>query len=185
MITPGVQTVGRWRPAAFALLLFLALGGAIAWWFTPPRPQGPGDQIIVDKSRNRLYYYSAGRLVRSYPVATGRHIQWTPEGRFYIASKLVDPLGGPDAGSRLGSRWMGLATPQDLLGTRYGIHGTSEPGSMGTHASAGCIRMHNIHVEELYDLVAVGTPVEIRRGWPWGWRLHQWLDQRSRGRPPV
>jgi hypothetical protein len=52
---------------------------------------------------------------------------------------------------------MGLNVP---WGT-YGIHGTNAPGSIGTRASQGCIRMHNRHVEELFPWVPVGTPVVI------------------------
>src|SRR5690606_6821792 len=41
----------------------------------------------------------------------------------------------------------------------YGIHGTNQPWTVGTAASAGCIRMYHHHVEELADLVTVGVPV--------------------------
>ncbi|KAB3530498.1 L,D-transpeptidase family protein, partial [Alkaliphilus pronyensis] len=43
----------------------------------------------------------------------------------------------------------------------YGIHGTDTPESIGTAASRGCIRMYNEDVEELYDIVPLGTPVRI------------------------
>jgi len=42
-----------------------------------------------------------------------------------------------------------------------GIHGTDAIGSLGTAASHGCIRMSIPDVEDLYDQVAVGTPVYI------------------------
>jgi len=41
------------------------------------------------------------------------------------------------------------------------IHGTNEEGLIGRPASHGCVRMRNRDVVELYELVAVGTPVEI------------------------
>ncbi len=41
------------------------------------------------------------------------------------------------------------------------IHGTSEEGLIGTPASHGCIRMKNRDVIELYDLVDIGTYVNI------------------------
>lgn len=43
----------------------------------------------------------------------------------------------------------------------YGIHGTSQPWSIGKAASLGCIRMHNHHIEEIFPLTPVGTRVEI------------------------
>lgn len=41
------------------------------------------------------------------------------------------------------------------------IHGTAEEGLIGRPASIGCIRMKNTDVIDLYDRVAVGTPVVI------------------------
>lgn len=42
------------------------------------------------------------------------------------------------------------------------IHGTQEEGLIGRPASHGCIRMKNQDVVELFDLVSVGTLVEIQ-----------------------
>jgi len=72
-----------------------------------------------------------------------------PAGTFTIINKQVNP-GGP-----FGTRWMGLSQPH------YGIHGTNNPASIGTAASNGCIRMYNEDVNELFNLVSVGTPVTI------------------------
>mgnify|MGYP002683388506 CR=1 FL=1 len=70
---------------------------------------------------------------------------------------------------------MGLAVPNQKdkrgptrdarapAGQKYGIHGTDEPESIGSHASGGCVRLHNADVIRLYDQVSVGTAVEIRR----------------------
>ncbi|MFK8015117.1 MAG: L,D-transpeptidase family protein [Gammaproteobacteria bacterium] len=41
------------------------------------------------------------------------------------------------------------------------IHGTPDPESMGEPHSHGCLRMTNSDVIELFDRVAVGTPVQI------------------------
>jgi hypothetical protein len=43
----------------------------------------------------------------------------------------------------------------------YGIHATNDPGSIGKVRSHGCIRMNPADAEELFDLVPLGTPVEI------------------------
>ena len=42
------------------------------------------------------------------------------------------------------------------------IHGTQEEGLIGKKASHGCIRMFNHDVIELYGLIKVGTPVNIK-----------------------
>ena len=54
----------------------------------------------------------------------------------------------------LGYRWIGI-------GGNYGIHGTNRPDSVGHYVSNGCIRMHEEDVEKVFDMVEVGTPVEI------------------------
>jgi lipoprotein-anchoring transpeptidase ErfK/SrfK len=43
----------------------------------------------------------------------------------------------------------------------YGIHGTWDESTIGKSESAGCIRMKNRDVEELYVLLPPGTPVTI------------------------
>jgi len=48
-----------------------------------------------------------------------------------------------------------------LSAPAVGIHGTNEPWSVGSHASHGCIRMRVADVEDLYNRVFVGTPVQI------------------------
>jgi hypothetical protein len=61
----------------------------------------------------------------------------------------------PGKSNPLGPRWIGLSRKG------YGIHGASNPRSIGRAVSHGCIRMHNSDVKELFELVAVGDPVEL------------------------
>jgi lipoprotein-anchoring transpeptidase ErfK/SrfK len=46
-----------------------------------------------------------------------------------------------------------------LVDHELAIHGTNNPGSIGGLVSAGCIRMHNRDVMDLYGRVHVGTRV--------------------------
>jgi lipoprotein-anchoring transpeptidase ErfK/SrfK len=46
-----------------------------------------------------------------------------------------------------------------LVHNELAIHGTNNPGSIGGLVSAGCIRMHNRDIMDLYGRVHVGTPV--------------------------
>ncbi|HNN94257.1 MAG TPA: L,D-transpeptidase [Pseudomonadota bacterium] len=48
-----------------------------------------------------------------------------------------------------------------INGRNLGIHGTNEPGLIGTYSSHACIRMKNEDVEAIFDLIDVGTRVEI------------------------
>ena len=58
----------------------------------------------------------------------------------------------------LGTRWIGFHTKG---GGVYGIHGTNDPASVGKFVSHGCVRMLNKQVEELFELIDYGTPVNI------------------------
>ncbi|MDP8266498.1 MAG: L,D-transpeptidase family protein [Candidatus Aceula meridiana] len=118
--------------------------------------------VLVDKSQNKLILKSGDEVVKVYTVATGKDNS-TPVGTFIIETKLVDPVWfksgaiiPPDsAQNELGARWMGF----DIQG--YGIHGTTHPESLGQQATAGCVRMHNDDVKELYDLLTLNTQVTI------------------------
>ncbi len=136
----------------------------ILFYFCPGAQALASPQIIIDKKTNQLHYFKDGKLLRTFPVATGRHPSFTPEGNFTVVVKLVNPyyskLGIPGGSPEnpLGVRWLGLSIGG---GGVYGIHGTNNPASIGTYASAGCIRMHNRDVIWLYDNTPLGTPVKI------------------------
>jgi peptidoglycan hydrolase-like protein with peptidoglycan-binding domain len=107
--------------------------------------------IMIDVSEQKLILLLNGYPYRSYPVAVGRDKTPSPVGHWKILTKRRN------WGSGFGSRWMQLSIPWGV----YGIHGTNKPWSIGTRASAGCIRMYNKDVEELYTLVSLGTPVSV------------------------
>lgn len=110
--------------------------------------------IVVDKSTHRLAVVQGDIIVRSYQVGLGG--EETPEGSFYISEKVKNPNGREDGD--FGSRGMTLSN------TLYAIHGTDEPGSLGKDDSLGCVRMGKADVEELYDMVPLGTVVHIKNG---------------------
>jgi lipoprotein-anchoring transpeptidase ErfK/SrfK len=80
----------------------------------------------------------------------------TPEGAFRICQKLrLSRKGGPFGPYfiRLDTRtqgWEGI-----------GIHGTNRPETIGMKATAGCIRMRNHDLAELFTLLPLGTLVTI------------------------
>ena len=118
--------------------------------------------VVVDKSAYTLYLRAAGKTVQTYPIGLGKDNS-TPIGAFKVVNKLknptwyhsgkVVPFGDPE--NPLGTRWLGF----DIKG--YGLHGTIEPESIGKSESMGCVRMQNEHVEALYELLSVGTPITI------------------------
>jgi len=118
---------------------------------------------IVTLHRFELVVHCHGMFVKSYPIGIGKDDS-TPLGTFAVKQKLVDPTYyGPEGVIRhddprnpLGERWIDL-------GDSYGIHGTIEPESIGKAESRGCIRLLNRDVEEVYDLLIVGSEVRIER----------------------
>jgi len=116
----------------------------------------------VDKSDYSLDIYLGTTFVKHFRVGLGQDDS-TPTGEWKVATKLKNPTFYPPRGGQiiaandpenpLGERWIGLAgVSGDAVGQRrYGIHGTSEPESIGKSVSMGCIRMYNADVEAVYN----------------------------------
>tara|TARA_B100000965_G_scaffold11517_1_gene8829 strand:+ start:1303 stop:2352 length:1050 start_codon:yes stop_codon:yes gene_type:complete len=129
-------------------------------------PQGKSE-VVIFKGQFELLVMLDGCLLRAFDVATGKHGR-TPEGRFVIGTKTVNPTWySPNGGvypfgnenNILGTRWMAFKDTAQHQG--FGIHGTKFPESIGTEASMGCIRMRNAEVEVVYDLIPGGSKVRI------------------------
>lgn len=126
--------------------------------------------ITVNRGGFKLTLFKNLKPVKTYTIAVGQVGLETPAGLYAIQDKQVDPtwnvpdsdwagdLAGksipPGPDNPLKARWMGIYAGA-------GIHGTSDDGSLGSAASHGCVRMAVPDVIDLYDRVAVGTPVYI------------------------
>lgn len=106
-------------------------------------------KILIDKNNFNLKLLKNNSVISTYPIAIGKPSTPTPIGKFKIINKAYKP-GGP-----FGERWLGLSIPG------YGIHGTNNPASIGKAVSNGCIRTFNKNIIELYNIVPLGTEVEI------------------------
>jgi lipoprotein-anchoring transpeptidase ErfK/SrfK len=120
--------------------------------------------VVVSKNANTLTVTDHGNFFKRYRVGTGEHSK-TPVGEFKIKSRIAQPpwyradgatIPYGDKENILGTHWLGLDIP------RYGIHGTWETNSIGKQATAGCIRLLNDDMAELFTLLPLGTPVKIR-----------------------
>ncbi len=128
--------------------------------------------IVVKTAERRLYLVTDYGSAIRYPVAVGRPgKQWAGwaaiEGKYVSPAwsppddvrrdnpRLPDVIPGGSKGNPMGTRAMVLNRGQ------YAIHGTNKPGSIGTFASYGCVRMHNADINDLYDRVDVGTRVLV------------------------
>jgi lipoprotein-anchoring transpeptidase ErfK/SrfK len=121
--------------------------------------------ILVNKSQNVLFLKSGEEVFKIYHVSTGKD-NITPVGTFKIATKIEKPVWFRNGGApipsespenELGTRWMGFD-----VDPHYGIHGTLHPESIGQQVTAGCVRLKNADVEELFDIIPVGTQVVIQ-----------------------
>ncbi len=123
---------------------------------------------VVNKSEYRLYLYAGEGsdrvLVATYPVGLGEHNS-TPTGAFMLkpGSKLVNPewrnprtgefFKADDPKNPIGERWIGLqgVDAGNSKAMSYGIHGTTDPASIGKQASMGCVRLKDSDVEVIYE----------------------------------
>ena len=108
-----------------------------------------GYHIYIELNSRRLILKKNGTVVGTYPVAIGKAATPTPTGKYKVINKIKNP------GGVLGTRWMKFTWRE------HGIHGTNRPWSIGQSISNGCVRMYNKDVEQVFALVAVGTPVSI------------------------
>lgn len=128
-------------------------------------PSGEFD-VVVTKADNKLELRLDGKLVKTYSVSTGKDHS-TPTGDFTIVTRLTNPvwyktgavIPPGSADNILGTRWLGISSKEHPKG--YGIHGTVDPDKIGQAVTAGCVRMRNEDVEEIYALLPEGTVVKI------------------------
>ncbi|MEP0857335.1 L,D-transpeptidase [Trichocoleus sp. DQ-U1] len=126
--------------------------------------------LVVDLSDRLVYVYRDDRLQASYPVAVGQLGWETPTGSFQVLQMNqnpawrqpitgeVIPSGAND--NPLGDRWIGFWSDGRH---QIGFHGTNEEHLIGQAVSHGCLRMRNQDIRMLYQQVAKGTLVLVRR----------------------
>ncbi|MEZ5913404.1 MAG: L,D-transpeptidase [Paracoccaceae bacterium] len=145
--------------------------------YTGPEPAGT---IVVDPYARVLYLVTGPQRAWRYGIAVGRAgkgfsgnatIQrkeewpsWTPTARMvrtepelYAAYAGGLPGGGANP---LGARALYLY--RGGRDTYYRIHGTNETYSIGRATSAGCIRLFNQDIIDLFERVPLGAHVKVR-----------------------
>jgi L,D-transpeptidase catalytic domain len=119
--------------------------------------------VQVDLSRRRVMLMHGATLVDSFLSAVGTPASPTPIGRFSV----TDPIATGDPAGPFGWYAFGLSGHQPHLpvgwtgGDQLAIHGTNEPASLGTAASAGCLRVSATALGVLKRALRPGTPVVI------------------------
>jgi len=145
--------------------------------YTGPEAAGT---IVVDPHAKLLYFVEEDGMARRYAIAVGAQglrmsrpstvrlkrewPSWTPTAN--MLRREPDVYGPFAAGiegglaNPLGSRALYLF--QNGRDTHFRIHGTNDLPSIGNSGSAGCIRMFNHDIIDLYDRVPNGTRVVVR-----------------------
>lgn len=119
--------------------------------------------VRADLSARRLWLMRGSGVVRSFPAAVGAPASPTPTGRFSV----TDPIATGDPGGPFGWYAFGLSGHQPNLpagwkgGDQLAIHGTNAPWTIGTAASAGCLRVSATALLVLSRHLRPGTPVVI------------------------
>lgn len=144
----------------------------------------PPGTIIIDPARHFLYFVEGGGRAIRYGVGVGKQgfswsgtatvrtkqewPDWYPPKEMLerqpqllksmqVLQSGIGMAGGPR--NPLGARALYLW--QGNKDTLYRIHGTSEPWTIGTNASSGCIRMINQDAIDLYKRVPLGAKVVV------------------------
>ena len=164
----------RFLPALAAFLLLMAPSG-----IAKAEDATKIDRLVVEKSAHILTLFAAGKPVKIYRVSIGvgppgQKISGgddrTPEGHYVIDAKNPASefhralhISYPNKEDRLLARQRGAH-----LGGLIAIHGTPDfiekMQDAGDHRdwTAGCIGVRNREIEEIYALIPIGTPIEIK-----------------------
>lgn len=161
---------------AFAMMIALMLNLTLGFGVSAiPAIQARAEQIeasklVINIPSRTVWVYVGNNIVRYFPVGLGKPGFMTPIGKYSITNKVIDPgwehpyVGkgkiriAPGAGNPLGTRWMGF---HHYKGGEYGFHGTDRPSSVGRFSSHGCVRMKIKDAEALFEMIDIGTPVEV------------------------
>lgn len=169
------------RKLIFILILIITVIGFFAYSQAdkPIDKSVTIDKIVVEKGKRRLNLYSNDKLIKTYKISLGQNSKGdkefegdkkTPEGQYLINDK------NPNSGYH---KNIGISYPNkedikhaEKLGKKPGgeikIHGLKNGlGWIGkAHLlmdwTAGCIALTNKEIDELYEVVEIGTPIEIK-----------------------
>ena len=163
-----------------AHLVFLVKHRGTGWEqvYLPTRPNGATGwikdrsvdlsldpyRVTVSLGAHMLTVTKLGRVILRTPAGVGRSVLPTPKGTYFVAELLKQP----DSSGPYGPFAFGLSAHSNVLQSfgggpgQIGIHGTNEPGALGTDVSHGCVRISNASITKLARLLPLGTPVQIR-----------------------
>ncbi|MFN2606991.1 MAG: L,D-transpeptidase [Acidimicrobiales bacterium] len=161
---PLVFLVTSQQPDWLEVMLPMRPNGATGWVRASDVTLSTDDwRMQVELGAHRLTVWKGADVVRQETVAVGTTAAPTPTGDFYLTEVL-------DTGNPRGAYgpWaFGLSAFSDVYTSfaggpgQVGLHGTNQPGLLGTDASHGCIRVANDVITALATSVPPGTPISV------------------------
>jgi LysM repeat protein len=125
--------------------------------------KGPFSAVVSLEKRQLTLLLADGSYAGRFSIGIG--VEHPPqEGSFAVSDKVVNPVyhgrdravGAGDTSNPLGDRWIGL-------GSDLGIHGTNRAENIGRTDLSGSISLSRRDVEDVFDILSVGSRVVIRR----------------------
>ena len=129
--------------------------------------------LLSDTITRVLQHWTADGEMRIYPTSVPLNEELTRRGYTEVVEKRKNPSWAPTPSMReRNPEWPAIikgGDPANPLGTRalylswqyYRIHGTQDTRKIGRRSSNGCIGLYNEQIEEVYDLVPIGTQVKL------------------------
>ncbi|MBX6420680.1 MAG: L,D-transpeptidase family protein [Nevskia sp.] len=136
------------------------------------------DRVLVEKAQRRLILFHGNTVLKTYSIALGRHPVGpkrrkgdgrTPEGHYVVDGRNPDSrfhrslhLSYPNAEDRAWAAAHGVDPGQDIA-----IHGVDDrwgwsgPSHWSVDWTQGCIAVSDPAIDEIWQLVPDGTPVDI------------------------
>ncbi len=139
-----------------------------------PEPAAVPISVKIDMKTNMLGVFEADKLAAAYPVTVGSAQTASPIGEWKVRGVAKLPKFRHDEqmlkhGERSRNFHMLPPGPNSPVGVIWialnkkgiGLHGTSEPETIGRAASHGCVRLANWDIVRLAEKVKSGVPVSI------------------------
>jgi hypothetical protein len=142
--------------------------------FDPPvtQPSNPANvEMKVSTGAGRLYIVEGNEVLLATPATVGRSASPTPHGNFTVRDKTRHRrrFSQPGAGYPM-TYWIEFYNPA------YGMHW----GFMRPYPNtAGCVRLPLKAARKAFDLVRVGTPINVATSQPWDQTIGKTLPDLS------
>lgn len=134
------------------------------------------DQVVIYKADRQMLLIRDGRILKKYRIALGKQPKGhklkegdhrTPEGTYYIQARnpksryyLSLKISYPSEEDKARAQKLGVSPGGEIM-----IHGMNDAyktfwGRIKDWTQ-GCIAVHNDEIEEIWEMVADGTPIKI------------------------